>query len=68
MKLDEIINSMSGHELTEDEINRLSDFAKNKFDLSDEAGDELKMLLFTTSKKFQDLIFKITYQGERGKK
>lgn len=61
MKFEEIIKSMSGHEMTGEEINRKAKDAKETFGLTDEAEDALKMLFLVTSKEFQDYIFKLTY-------
>lgn len=62
MKFEEIIKSMSGHEMTAEEINRKVKDAKETFGLTDEAEDTLKMLFLLTSKEYQDYIFKLTYK------
>ena len=62
MKFEEIIKSMSGHEMKAEEINRNAKYAKEAFGLTDEAGDALKMLFLVTSKAFQDYIFESTYK------
>ena len=62
MKFEEIIKSMSGHEMKAEEINRNAKYAKETFGLTDEAEDALKMLFLVTSKEFQDYIFESTYK------
>ena len=62
MKFEEIIKSMSGHEMKAEEINRNAKYAKETFGLTDEAVDALKMLFLVTSKAFQDYIFESTYK------
>ena len=62
MKFEEIIKSMSGHEMKAEEINRNAKYAKEKFGLTDETDDALKMLFLVTSKAFQDYIFESTYK------
>lgn len=60
MELKEIIKSLSGHELKPKEINKIAKEAEESFDLSPKASDELKMLLVTTSKQYQDYVFSAT--------
>ena len=62
MNFEEIIKSMSGHEMKAEEINRNAKYAKETFGLTDEAVDALKMLFLVTSKAFQDYIFESTYK------
>ena len=63
MKFEEIIKSMSGHEMKAEEINRNAKYAKETFGLTDEADDALKMLFLVTSKAFQDYIFESTFDN-----
>lgn len=65
MKFEEIIKSMSGHEMKAEEINRNAKYAKETFGLTDEADDALKILFLVTSKAFQDYIFESTYKNNR---
>lgn len=68
MEFKEIIKSLSGHELKPSEINRIAKEAEGSFDLSPEASDELKMLLVTTSKKYQNYVFLSAHRQNELKK
>lgn len=60
--MEELIKVLSGNELTAVQINQIGKEAKEKFGISDEAIDELKMLLLCSGRKFQDYVFEKTYK------
>lgn len=62
IEFEEVIKSMSGHEMKSEEINRIAEEAKSSFGLSEKAEDELKMLFLVTSKKMQYFVFESTYK------